>query len=94
MTYDFPATVQQDIQQYAQAEHISAEEAILKIVKVGRKTIRRKAQIVAPLSEDELRQLDGFGKTFGLLADVPDEDIDRMAATVRRMKREGSPARA
>jgi len=95
MSYDFPVTIQQDIQQYAQAEHITAEEAVLKIIQVGLKSIRRKAQKVAPLSDDELNQLKVLAPgTFGLLEDVPDEQIKRMDATIRRTKRERFPARA
>ena len=89
MSFDFPAAILQDIQQYAQAEKISAEEALIKLVQTGLKATRRKVKPIAPLTDDEIRQLDGLGKTFGLLADLPDEDVDRMAASIQSMKREG-----
>lgn len=41
------------------------------------------------LSDEESRLLGSMGKTFGLLSDVPEEVIDRMSATIERMKRKG-----
>lgn len=95
MSFDFPATIRQDIQQYAQEEHITTEEAALKIVQAGLKTIRRKAATETLDIDDQIRQLKVLAPgTFGLLEDVPDEQIKRMEATIRRMKRERFPTRA
>ena len=84
-------------------EHVSPEEAVrraLRGVASTTRTVRprppkrRIAQEVEPLTNEELGQLEALGKTFGLVADVPDEEIDRMAASIRRMKREGFSNRA
>lgn len=87
------------IQAIVARDHISPEEVVRRAVMglVGPPTSLfppDKPKVVPPLSEDEIRQLDSLGKTFGLLADVPDEDIDRMAETIRQTKQEGFPPRA
>jgi hypothetical protein len=87
MSFDFPATIQQDIQQYAKAEHITVDEAALKIVQVGLKSLRprtarpvagtrRKAQDVAPITDEELANLDRLCPALKLLDDVTDEEWD------------------
>jgi uncharacterized protein (DUF433 family) len=94
MSLDLPASVELELQQYAESEHISPLDAAVHLIQKGLKSSKRKARAVAPLTDDEIRQLDSLGKTFGLLADHSDEVIDRMAATINRMKQErfsGSP---
>jgi hypothetical protein len=100
MSFDFPATIQQDIQQYAKAEHITVDEAALKIVQVGLKSLRprtarpvagtrRKAQDVAPITDEELANLDRLCPALKLLDDVTDEEWDDVLKGARRMNREG-----
>ena len=43
------------------------------------------------MTDEQIRQLKELDSSFGLLEDVPEEKIDRMAAAIRRMKKEGSP---
>jgi hypothetical protein len=94
MSFNFPANIQQDIQQYAQAEHISPDAAATKLVQLGLKTIRRKTKGIDLVTDEQISRLKALDSSFGLLEDVPEENIDRMSATIRRMKREGFGARA
>jgi hypothetical protein len=108
VSFDFPIHIAdnspeaQVLEAIVTREHVSPEEVIRRAIRglaippatAEAKTRKRKAKTVPPLSDDELRQLDGFGKTFGLLADVPDEEIDLIAASIRGMKREGFQPRA
>ncbi|CAN5492978.1 hypothetical protein BH11ARM2_BH11ARM2_22240 [soil metagenome] len=93
MSLELPVSVERDIERYAQAESITPTEAAIKLIRSSLKEARRKTQ--EPLVTDEqIRQLKALDSSYGLLEDVPEEKIDRMAATIRRMKREGFSARA
>jgi hypothetical protein len=94
MSFDLPASVERELQLYAQAEHISPAEAAVKLIQDSLRAKRRKAGKENLVADEQIRQLKALNSTFGLLEDVPEEKIDRMAATIKRMKREGFPARA
>jgi len=94
MSFDFPASVERDIEQYAQAEHITPTEAAVKLIQDALKAAKRNAVKEDLVTDEQIRQLKALNSTFGLLEDVPEEKIDRMAATIKRMKREGFPTRA
>ena len=94
MSFDIPATMEQDIRQYAQAEHLSADEALIKLVQTGLRAAKRRGKRAELVTDDQLNRLKALDPSFGLLADVPEEKIDRMSATIRRMKREGFGTRA
>jgi hypothetical protein len=89
MGFNIPLSVQRDVQEYAQAEHISADEAAVKLIREALKASRRKAKGADLVTDEQLRQLKALDPSFGLLEDVPEEQIDRMSAMIRRMKREG-----
>ncbi len=92
MSFDFPLAIQQDIQEYALTEHITADEAALKLVQVGLKALRGKE--VAPLTDRELKQFKELYPGLGQLGDVTDEQWDRIVKGARKMNKEGFPARA
>jgi hypothetical protein len=95
MGFDLTVGVERDLQANAQAEHISPSEAVVKFVQSGLKSSNRKAQASGDLLTDELiNPLKTLDSGFGLLEDVPEENIKRMEATIRRMKRKGFPERA
>ncbi len=103
MSFDFPASVQLDIQQYARTEHISADEAALKIVQLGLKAIRQRAARPAPvpkrkaaatpLTQDELATLDEHFPGLNPWNDVTGEQWDRVLKAKQKMSREGFPVR-
>jgi hypothetical protein len=43
MSFDIPASMERDIQQYAQAENLSPEAAVLKLIQDALKSKRRKS---------------------------------------------------
>ncbi|RYG99233.1 MAG: hypothetical protein EON58_04670 [Alphaproteobacteria bacterium] len=93
MSLDLPINVERDIERYAQAEHLTPTEAAVKLIQSGLKANRR--TLSADLVTDEqIRQLKALDSSFGLLEDVSEESIDRMAATIQGMKQEGFTARA
>jgi len=94
MSLDLPINIERDLEEYAQSEHISPAEAAVKFIQSGLKASRRKMAKENLVTDEQIQQLKALDGTFGLLEDVPEEQIDRMAATIRRMKRERFPARA
>lgn len=92
MSLDLPISIERDLERYAQAEHISPTEAAIQFIQSG---LSAKQPTAGDLVTDEqIRQLKALDSSFGLLEDVPEEKIDRMAATIQRMKQEGFTARA
>jgi hypothetical protein len=95
MSFDLPASIERDLEQYAQSERITPVEAAVKFIQSGLKASKRKASKGTVDIDEQIRQLKALAPgTFGLLEDVPDEQIRRMEATISRMKRERFPARA
>lgn len=94
MSFDLPASLERDLEQYAQAEQISPGESAVRLIQGALKAKRRRASKGNLVTDEQIRQLKALNGTFGLLEDVPEEKIDRMAATIKRMKREGLPNRA
>jgi hypothetical protein len=88
MSFDFPVTVLQDIQLYAQAEQISAEEALLRLVQKGLKATKRRGKAVASLTDAELAAFDQAFPALDKLDDVTDEQWDRVLKGARRMSHE------
>ncbi len=41
MSFDIPMTIEPEIMQYAQLEHITADEAVVRLIQVGLTTSRR-----------------------------------------------------
>lgn len=89
MSFELPAGLESDVQQYASAEHISTEEALVKLIRFGLKASQPKTKGIKPITDDEISQLKALSPTFGLLEDVSEEAIDRMAETIRGMKQQG-----
>ena len=57
-------------------------------------TRNRKTEKPDVLTDELINELKSLDSSYGLLEDVPDENIRRMSETIRRMKREGFPSRA
>lgn len=88
MSFDIPTHLKREIQEYARSVHISTDEAVVRLVASGLREAKRETVDLSPITEEELRRLRELDPTFGLLADVPEEAIDRMAETIRLMKEE------
>jgi hypothetical protein len=94
MSFEFPANLERDIQRFAQAEHISPTDAAVRLIQDGLKAKKRRTVNEVLVTDEQIRQLKALDPLFGLLEDVPKEQIDRMAASIQRMKRERFPSRA
>jgi len=93
MSLDLPVSVEREVERYAVALHITPTEAAIKLIQSGLKASQRKTGEDL-VTDEQIRQLKALDSSYGLLEDVPAEKIDRMAATIQRMKREGFPSRA
>jgi len=97
MSLDFnriPASIEREAVQYAETQHITAEEAFVEIFTNGLKvTKKRQAKAVVPITDDELKQIDKLFPGLSAMDDVTDEEWDRVNHRIRRMKREGLSAR-
>jgi hypothetical protein len=68
---------------------------VVKSVQSGLKSSKRKARASGdPLTDELINPLKTLDSGYGLLEDVPAENIKRMETTIRRMKRKGFPGRA
>ena len=81
-------------------DHVTTEEAVRSILrtaampqKIRSHSVTKPSSEPAPLSDYEIDQLARLGKTFGLLADVSDEQIARVEADINELKLEGLPTR-
>jgi hypothetical protein len=92
MSFDFPANIERDIREYAQAERISSEEATLKIVKAGLKAIRRAAK--GELTAEEWQKVQEADPGFAFFAKLPDSVIDRIAEASKQTRAERFTPRA
>lgn len=93
MSFDIPASVERDIEQYAQAERISPAEAVVKLIQSGLKANKTKAGAKSDLSADEwqtLRAIPGFA----FLEALPDEVADRIETASKRTRAERFSPRA
>lgn len=93
MSYHFPASLERDIEEYAQDENISPTDAAIRLIQDALAASKHKVSEEASDIDDQILQLKALNRTFGLLEDVPDEQIDRMSATIERMKAEEFPSR-
>ena len=85
-----PASIEREAVQYAEAQHITAEEAFVEIFTKGLKATKKiKAKAVSPFSDEELANLDRLCPALKLLDDVTNEEWDNVLKGADRMNREG-----
>lgn len=87
MSYEFPANVERDIQKLAKAEHISANEAALKLITEAIKTKKLKSykKQDSEVDWDKLAQL---VPGLELLSELPADVVDEIARSSRRTRAE------
>ncbi len=81
MSLDFsriPASIERDAVKYAETQHITAEEAFVEIFTKGLQATKRSARAVPELTDDELAAFDQAFPALDKLADVSDEEWDRV----------------
>ena len=97
MSLDFtriPASIELEAVRYAEAQHITAEEALVEIFTKGLTVTRKlKTRSVPPITDDELNQIDEAFPGLSAMDDVTEEQWGRIDARIRRMKSEGLSTR-
>jgi hypothetical protein len=74
MSFDLPASVERDIERYAQAEQLSLNEAAVKLIQTGLKSSKRKSK--HEITEADLETLRRNVPIFAFLEKLPDSVID------------------
>jgi hypothetical protein len=93
MSFDLPPSVESDLQAYAQAEHISPAEAVVKFVQSGLKARRRKSA-KGELTAEEWLKVKEADPGFAFFAKLPDSVIDRIAEASKQTRGERFTPRA
>ncbi|RYG30742.1 hypothetical protein EON81_24335 [bacterium] len=93
MSYDFPASVEREIELYAQTEQLTLEVAALKLMReaLAAKRLGKPASKVGDTVPDDLAALD---PGFRFFANLPDDVLDAIEATSREIRAEEFVARS
>ncbi len=93
MSFDLPASIERDLELYAQAEHISPSEAVIKFVQSGLKSNKRKtaSHQAEPIDWEKYREL---VPGVALFQSLPDGVLDDMVKGSRRIRAEKLTPRA
>jgi len=88
MSFDFPASVERDIERYAQDEHISSAEAVVQLVRDALKAKKRNAAN-RKFTEADLETLRRNVPIFAFLEKLPDGVLDGIQAATNEIRAEG-----
>jgi len=86
MSFDLPINVERDLERYAQAEHITPAEAVVKFVQSGLKSSKRKAK--RQITEADLETLRQNLPIFAFMEKLPDDVVEGMQAASRQFRAE------
>ncbi|AIE86281.1 hypothetical protein [Fimbriimonas ginsengisoli] len=86
MSFDLPASIERELEKYAQSEHISPSEAAVKFIQSGLKSSRRKT--THEVTEADLETLRQNVPIFAFLENLPDNVIDGMEAASKQVRAE------
>jgi len=92
MSLDLPASVERDLELYAQAEHISSAEAAANLIRDALKAAKRKSEDMIVTDADIEAYYKAF-PGFKALEDVTDEQWDQVLKRARRMSKQGLSVR-
>jgi len=93
VSFDLPASIERDLEQYAQAEHISPVEAAVKFIQSGLKSSKRKAASRRAETID-WEQYQQVVPGVALFQRLPDGVLDDMVKGSRRIRSEKLNPRA
>jgi len=93
MSFDLPINVERDLEQYAQAEHITPAEAVVKFVQSGLRADKRKAagRQTEKIDWEQYQQL---VPGVALFQSLPEGVLDDMIKGSRRIRSEKLTPRA
>lgn len=95
MSFDIPANLERQLEQYAQAENLSPKEAAIKLLSEVLSNKRRKAgRRTAPLTAEDIAAFDLAFPNLSAMDDVTDAQWDAVLRRKRQMDRAGLSARA
>ena len=92
MSFDLPASLERDLEKYAQIEHISPAEAAIKFIQSGLKAKKQKTASKR-MSEDELEQL-RQDPTVAFFERLPDHALEQMQTASKQIRAERFAPRA
>jgi hypothetical protein len=78
MSFDLPATIERELEQYAEAEHISPTEAAVKFIRSGLEASREKS-VPRELTEADWEQLQS-SPTVAFFGKLSDHALEQMEA--------------
>ena len=83
MSFDLPASIERELEQYAQAEHITPVEAAVKFIQSGLKAKRRKTsqQTLTEAQTEQLRN-SPTAMFFGGLSDHALEQMEKASKQI------------
>lgn len=87
MNYEFPASVEREVERYAEEAKLSPDKAVVQLIQSGQEEARRSAT-PGELSEKEWRKLRS-DPLFEFLASLPDSTIDAIESGSRQIRSEG-----
>jgi len=93
MSINFPANVEREIERYAQAQHMSTDEAAVKLVRDALKAKRRKGY-AGEIPHAEWQKLVQADPAFEFFAELPDNVIDDIADASSQTRAERFKSRA
>ena len=86
MSFDLPASIERDLEEYAQAERISTVDAAVKFIQSGLKASKRKAAPRA-LTEAQMELLKA-SPTAAFFGSLPDDVLDQMEKASKQIHAE------
>ena len=86
MSFELPASLERDLERYAQSEHISPAEALVKFVQSGLKSTKRKAK--PQVTEADLETLRRNVPIFAFMESLPDDVVGGMQAASKQFRAE------
>jgi len=87
MYFEFPASLEREIEQYAATEHISPSEAAVKLIEAALRTKKPKP-VKHEITEADLETLRVNIPMFAFLENLPDSVVEAMEATSKEIRAE------
>ena len=89
MSFDFPQSVERDIERYASEQRISLDEALLRLVQTGLHVARPTPKSTAIIPEEIIEAFDRAYPALDQLSDISDQDWDRVLASAGSVAEKG-----
>ncbi len=91
MSYEFPASIEREVERYAEEAHLSPAAVAVQLVLSGLEKAH-KPEATGELSKEEWERLRA-NPPFALIQSIPDSVIDIVETNVRERRGEADPPR-